>query len=62
MTDLPLRNFEVRPFNIDHAMTAVKYVKRLNEAGQSALTLILLTDGFDAAWFNNGQRSLPIPP
>ena len=81
VTDLPLRNFEVLPFNIDHAMTAgllwrgmqrdagddrgavkddikliaqaicqplthiltedartlVKYVRRLNDAGQCAL-------------------------
>lgn len=103
VTDLPLRNFEVLPFNIDHAMqtgllmrmlkrdagddrgavkddvkliaqaiceslthvltedaqTLVKYVKRLNEAGQCGLKTILLADGFDTAWFNNGQRGLP---
>ncbi len=103
VTDLPLRNFEALPFNIDHAMTAgllmrgqqrdagddrgavkddikliaqaiceslthiltehaqtlVKYVRRLNDAGQCALRTILLAEGFDAAWFNNGQRGLP---
>jgi len=103
VTDLPLRNFEVLPFNIDHAMqagllmrvlkrdtgddrgavkddvkliaqaiceslthvltedaqTLVKYVKRLNEAGQCDVKTILLADGFDAAWFNDGQRGLP---
>ncbi len=103
VTDLPLRNFEVLPFNIDHAMTAgllmrefrreagddrsavkddvkliaqaiceslthiltedaqtlVKYVARLNDAGQCSIRTILLADGFDAAWFNNGQRGLP---
>ena len=103
VTDLPLRNFEVLPFNIDHAMTAgllmrglqrdagdergavkddiklvaqavceslthiltedaqtlVKYVRRLNDLGQCTLQTILLADGFDAAWFNNGQRGLP---
>jgi predicted nucleic acid-binding protein len=103
VTDLPLRNFVVLPFNIDHAMTAgllmrglqrdpgddrgavkddvkliaqaiceslthiltedaqtlVKYVRRFNEAGQSAVKAILLAEGFDAAWFNNGQRGLP---
>lgn len=103
VTDLPLRNFEVLPFNIDHAMqagllmrvlkrdvgddrgavkddvkliaqaiceslthvltedaqTLVKYVKRLNEAGQCDVKTILLADGFDTAWFNNGQRGLP---
>ena len=103
VTDLPLRNFKVLPFNIDHAMqagllmrvlkrdvgddrgavkddvkliaqaiceslthvltedaqTLVKYVKRLNEAGQCDVKPILLADGFDTAWFNNGQRGLP---
>lgn len=103
VTDLPLRNFEMLPFNIDHAMmagrlmsvlqrdagddrvavkddvkliaqaichslthiltedarTLVKYVRQLNAAGQSSLQPILLADGFDAAWFNNGQRGLP---
>ena len=103
VTDLPLRNFEVLPFNIDHAMqagllmrvlkrdvgddrgavkddvkliaqaiceslthvltedaqTLVKYVKRLNEPGQCDVKTILLADGFDTAWFNNGQRGLP---
>lgn len=103
VTDLPLRNFEVLPFNIDHAMTAgllmrelqrdvgddraavkddvkliaqaiceslthiltedartlAKYVNRLNLAGQCSLGAIVLSDGFDAAWFNNGQRGIP---
>lgn len=103
VTDLPLRNFEVLPFNIDHAMTAgllmrelkrdagddrvavkddvkligqaicqsvthivtedastlAKYVDRFNAAGLSSLKVILLSEGFDAAWFNNGQRELP---
>lgn len=102
VTDLPLRNFEVLPFNIDHAMTAgllmrdlkrdgnddrsavkddikliaqaiceslthiltedaqtlVKYLRRLNDAGASAVKPILLADGFDSAWFDNGQRGL----
>lgn len=103
VTDLPLRNFEVLPFNIDHAMTAgllmrhlqrdagddrgavkddvkliaqavcqsithiltedgqtlVKYVRRFNDAGQCSLRTVLLAEGFDTAWFNNGQRGLP---
>jgi hypothetical protein len=103
VTDLPLRNFVVLPFNIDHAMTAgllmrdlqqrepedrrdvvkedvkliaqaicesvthiltedaktlARYVKRLNGSGQSSLAVVLLADGFDVAWFNNGQRGL----
>ena len=103
VTDLPLRNFEVLPFNIDHAMTAgllmrelrrdhgddrsavkddvkliaqaiceslthiltedqrtlAKYVERFNQSGQSSLRAIVLSEGFDAAWFNNGQRGIP---
>ena len=103
ITDLPLRNFRVLPFNIDHAMmagrlmgvlqrdsgddrvavkddikliaqaiceshthiltederTLAKYVRRLNAAGESSLQPILLAEGFDKAWFNNGQRGLP---
>ncbi len=103
VTDLPLRNFVILPFNIDHAMmagllmhgferdaadrrdvvkedikliaqaicesithiltedrrTLAKYVQRFNAAGQSAIQTVLLVDGFDAAWFNNGQRGLP---
>lgn len=103
VTDLPLRNFEVLPFNIDHAMmagrlmsdlqrdagddrgavkddikliaqaicqslthvltederTLAKYVRRLNAAGQTTLQSVLLADGFDGAWFDNGQRGLP---
>ena len=39
--------------------TLVKYVNRLNFAGQSSLKSILLADGFDNAWFDNGQRGLP---
>ncbi|MDQ0572834.1 putative nucleic acid-binding protein [Variovorax paradoxus] len=102
VTDLPLRNFEVLPFNIDHAMTAgllmrdlkrdaddnrsavkddikliaqaiceslthvltedaqtlVKYLRRLNKTGTSTVQPILLADGFDSAWFDNGQRGL----
>lgn len=105
VTDLPLRNFEVLPFNIDHAMTAgllmrslrrdaaddrsavkddlkliaqsiceslthiltedaqtlVKYLRRLNKAGVCAVQPILLAEGFDPAWFDNGQRDL-LPP
>ena len=103
VTDLPLRNFEILPFNIDHAMTAgllmrdlkrdafddrgavkddvkliaqaicvslthiltedaqtmVKYVRRLNDAGRCSIKPILLADGFDVAWFEDGQRGLP---
>lgn len=103
VTDLPLRNFEVLPFNIDHAMqagllmrqlerdagddravvkddikliaqaicesmthvltedarTLARYLHRLNTAGECNVRPILLKDGFEPAWFNNGQRGLP---
>jgi predicted nucleic acid-binding protein len=103
VTDLPLRNLEVLPFNIDHAMmaglllrdlrrdssddrvavkddikliaqavcesmthvltedeqTLCKYVRRLAEAGRCSLKPVLLSDGFDAAWFENGQKRIP---
>ena len=103
ITDLPLRNFQVLPFNIDHAMmagelasalrrdagdsrdavkddlkllaqavcTAIpfvltedertldKFARQLEASGRSAVKAVLLRDGFDPAWFNNGQRGLP---
>lgn len=43
----------------EDAQTLVKYVRRLNDEGQCALQTILLADGFDMAWFDNGQRGLP---
>lgn len=102
VTDLPLRNFHVLPFNIDHAMMAgqlmrslhrdqgddrvslkddikligqmvcesithlltedrnlaAKYLARLSSLGQINAQAILLADGFDAAWFDGGQRRL----
>jgi predicted nucleic acid-binding protein len=102
VTDLPMRNFIVLPFNIDHAMTAgilmrsiqrdtgddrvavkddvkligqavceqithvltedkstlAKYLGKLNANGECVAKAILLVDGFDSAWFNNGQRGL----
>lgn len=102
VTDLPLRNFHVLPFNIDHAMTAgdltrklprdagddrtavkddikllaqtvcesithiitedkntlAKYLTRLYDQGESSAKAILLVDGYDAFWFNDGQHEL----
>jgi predicted nucleic acid-binding protein len=103
VTDLPLRNLEVLPFNIDHAMTAglllrdlrrdpaddraavkddikliaqavceslthvltedeqtlCKYIRRLVEAGRCSLKPVLLANGFEPAWFENGQARIP---
>lgn len=103
VTDLPLRNFHMLPFNIDHAMTAgnlmrvlqrdagddrvsfkddfkllgqmvceqishvltedsntlAKYLARLNQLGETSARAIVLAQGFDAAWFNGGQRGFP---
>lgn len=102
VNDLPLRNFVVLPFNVDHAMscgllmrklnrdagddrvrvkddfklmaqcecegithllsedagTLAKYLQRVHEEGMPATRAVLLKDGFDAAWFNNGQKPL----
>jgi predicted nucleic acid-binding protein len=102
VTDLPLRNLNVLPFNIDHAMmagqlmkvlkrdrgddravvkddvkliaqmvcesithvltedhsTLAKYLLKLNDAGHTKGRSILLKEGFDPAWFNNGQKNL----
>ena len=102
INDLPLRNFVVLPFNVDHAMrcgliirsmtrdpeddrvrvkddfklvaqcdcesichlftedasTLAKYLNRARDTGLAATKVVLLKDGFDAAWFENGQGSL----
>ena len=43
----------------EDARTLVKYVRRLTDANQCQVKTILLAEGFDAAWLNNGQRGLP---
>lgn len=102
INDLPLRNFIVLPFNVDHAMacgllvrgappdpgddrvrvkddfkliaqcqcddishvltedasTLAKYIERQREAGHLATSCVLLRDGYDASWFENGQSRL----
>ncbi|MDE2417717.1 MAG: hypothetical protein KGN32_07920 [Burkholderiales bacterium] len=102
INDLPLRNFVVLPFNVDHAMrcgliirqmprdagddrvrvkddfkllaqcdcesishlisedasTLAKYIDRARESGLATTKVVLLRDGFDAAWFENGQTRL----
>lgn len=102
INDLPLRNFVVLPFNVDHAMkcglnirnmvrdpqddrvrvkddfkllaqcdceaishlisedasTLAKYLDRARDAGLTTTQAVLLRDGFDSAWFENGQARL----
>ena len=102
INDLPLRNFVVLPFNVDHAMrcgliirsmdrdpeddrvrvkddfkllaqcdceaishlisedasTLAKYLDRARNTGLAPTKVVLLRDGFDAAWFENGQGRL----
>lgn len=102
INDLPLRNFVVLPFNVDHAMrcgliirslprdpqddrvrvkddfklvaqcdcesishvisedasTLAKYIDRARDTGMTATKVVLLRDGYDAAWFENGQTRL----
>ena len=102
INDLPLRNFVVLPFNVDHAMrcgliirqmardpeddrvrvkddfkllaqcdceaishlisedasTLGKYLDRARDSGLATAEVVLLKDGFDAAWFENGQTRL----
>lgn len=38
--------------------TLAKYLRQLQRLGQVSATPIVLTDGFDDAWFSNGQRGL----
>lgn len=102
INDLPLRNFIVLPFNVDHAMacglliraqahdpgddrvrvkddfklmaqcqcdgithlltedanTLTKYVRRYRDAGQLDTRCVVLRDGFDESWYENGQVRL----
>ena len=102
INDLPLRNFVVLPFNVDHAMkcglnirnmvrdpqddrvrvkddfkllaqcdcesishlisedasSLAKYLDRARNAGLTTTQAVLLRDGFDSAWFENGQARL----
>lgn len=38
--------------------TLAKYAQRFREAGQAAVHAVVLADGYDEAWFNNGQKGL----
>ena len=39
--------------------TLAKYVQRFSDAGHASLKAVLLAEGFDAAWFSDGQRGIP---
>jgi predicted nucleic acid-binding protein len=41
--------------------TLSKYVERAREAGACQCRAVLLSDGFEAAWFNDGQKVLELP-
>jgi len=41
--------------------TLSKYVERARSAGFCQCRAVLLADGFDAAWFNDGQKALELP-
>jgi len=102
INDLPLLNFVVLPFNVDHAMrcgliirsmvrdpeddrvrvkddfkllaqcdceaishlfsedagTLAKYLDRARDAGLAMTRAVLLRDGFEPSWFENGQTRL----
>jgi len=50
---------------ISHLLTEdknslVKYIERVASAGHQVASPILLVDGMEAAWFNNGQRQIPL--
>lgn len=40
--------------------TLSKYVERTTAAGACRCRAVLLSNGFEAAWFNNGQKVLPL--
>lgn len=42
----------------EDASTLTKYMGRSREFGSSATKVVLLKDGFDMAWFENGQSRL----
>ena len=43
----------------EDANTLVRYLERVQPAAVPVTRAILLKDGFDASWFNNGQHLLP---
>jgi len=39
--------------------TLCKYARRLAKAGRAQVRPVVMSNGFDAAWLQNGQQSLP---
>lgn len=53
---------EVIPFILtEDQNTLSKYVERARAAGACQCQAVLLSEGFDAAWFNDGQKVLDLP-
>lgn len=44
----------------EDASTLAKYLDRACETGLASTQTVLLRDGFDAAWYENGQSRLPL--
>ena len=42
----------------EDASTLAKYLDRARDAGLTTTKAVLLRDGFDTAWFENGQMRL----
>ena len=39
--------------------TLCRYARRLSDAGQALVRPVVMSSGFEVAWFQDGQRSLP---
>ena len=39
--------------------TLAKFARQLEAAGKSSVKAVLLKDGFETAWFDNGQGRIP---
>jgi len=46
----------------EDANTLTKYLARLPTGSHAVTRPVLLRDGFEAAWFENGQTQLSLPP
>ena len=64
-TDLQLiaqAHVERIPYAFAHdPRTLSKYIERARATGTCACQAVVLADGFDTAWFNDGQSALALP-